>query len=703
MMPSARPGSLFEEDQAHASASMRRPSPLTRPANLSMSMPGVGFDSYERASDSVLLHNSVKSNEQHLVSSTIDRGADVNFISCEEAVNVQTPLRAACSQANVRVIRTLLESGAGVHAHFEADRWTALHSAAHAGHDHIVRLLLVEVEDFHENAWHDGFHLLHLLGECLNGRLKHGPDLFVWALRHMPSMDIDARSKRLGYPDWTPLHVVCARGWSKVALVLLRNNAQVSAITGDFYMRSPSVNVFAQGSSDSGAQVASLEPALEQEGAHWLDSGLLPIHLAALGGHLRTVQLLLKSGNSINALTARHKWTPLMFAVWSGNVELVSEICRQGGRKVVNLKDRRADGTEWTPLAIAVARWGPDMIKTLITYNADPLARLGSADFPGQAFLDHVSPLLLDAADNQWSGPDSRISLLHLAVLRGNVRILQTVLPLIGGTPSKKPAAQVMDKDSDLVVSCTADGWSPAVLAVMLHTVDPLRQVPIELLEAFPDPDRGDNTRADVFLELLSTGRSLLEDRPEASPPVMPQRFHDVSETLVCRVVDEFVRLCKATGAERVVTASRISHATLCVACRFNRLQVVKHLLDSGLCDPRCRFLKPVECRPLHIATACGFGYLAQMLLENKADPLEGDENAELPVFKLTRYYCRQISGLQARVGELEAQLAEARASKRPLSDGYESYSRCVSIPGSPSLTTNIGAMLYDSTMSSRM
>lgn len=691
-------------------------------------MVGVGFGVDDREDASVLLHNSVKGNEQHLVTSTIERGADVDFMCHEEAVNVRTPLRTACSQANVKVIRTLLSHGARVDAHFEVDRWTALHSAAHAGHDHVVRLLLVEVEEFHENHWHDGFSLLHILGECLNGRLlNHGADLITWAIRHMPNMTIDARSQRLGYPDWTPLHIACARGWSKAAMVLLRNHAEINARTGEFHLRCALMNVLAQGDGYDGCQVASLQADFEQVGAQWLDGGLLPIHLAAFGGHLRTVQLLVKGGQSINVRTSRHQWTPLMFAVWSGNVQLVSEICRIGGREAINCKDRRADGSEWTPLAIAVARWGPDMVKVLITYGADPLVRLGSADFPGQAFIDHIAPLLLDAPDNKWSGPDSRISLLHLAVLRGSVRVLHTILDFVRaahfgpvrsspgrtgmlrtgrpGSPATSASGtqegstvqtmmQVLgtsrtsqdrarerhlsapvteSQDCDPVVFCTAEGWSPAVLAVILHTVDPTRQVPMELLEAFPDPDQQGNTRADVFLELLKTGCSLLEDRPEASPPVMPQRFHDVSETLVFRVVDEFVRLCKASGTERV--AFRISHATLCVACRFNRLQVAKHLLDSGLCDPRCRFLKPVECRPLHIATACGFGYLAQMLLEHKADPLEADENRELPIFKLTRYYSRQMSSLQSRVSELEAQLEEAQVVKPQLINNLEQFS----------------------------
>mmetsp|Transcript_105962 Transcript_105962/g.203847 ORF Transcript_105962/g.203847 Transcript_105962/m.203847 type:complete len:791 (-) Transcript_105962:52-2424(-) len=702
------------------------------------SMLGIGFEE-EQVSESVLLYNSVRGNEQHLVNGCLDRGADINYICFEEPVNVRTPLRAACSQANIWIIRCLLGRGATVYAHFGQDRWSALHSAAHAGHDHVVRMMLVEVEDLHENHLHDGFSLLHILAECASPRLLNGgADLFLWALRHMPSIEIDFRSRRSGYEDWTPLHLACARGLSKVTVVLLRAHAEVHARTGSFHVRSPFVNSIANGDGNRGAQVANTDRGYDQVGVQWLDKGLLPIHLAAFGGHLRVVQHLVRCGQAVNATTERHRWTPLMFGAWNGNVELVREVCRIGGREVVNYTDRRADGSEWTPLAMAVSRWGPDMVQALVEYGADPLVRLGTADFPGQALLRHVAPMLMDAADNCWSGPDSRVSLLHLAVLRGDLKMLRTILPLIraahfspvhaaamrpalagaipwqdAAVPSSrtgssrhapavsaraKPRARgsplpqnsqredavtqsiaealessrvVQDRarerlrkapvmegqDCDPVAFCSVEGWSPAVLAILLHVVDPVRQVPIEYLQDFPDPNAQANTRADIFLELLNTGRSLLEDRPDASPPVLPQRFHDVSESLVSRVVDEFHRLCKASGMERV--AFRITHATLCIACRFNRLIVVKHLLQSGLCDPRCRFLKPVECRPLHIATACGFGFLAQMLLEYKADPLESDENAELPVYKLTRYYVRQVSDLQARVAELEARLRE--------------------------------------------
>jgi len=373
---------------------------------------------------------------------------------------------------------------------------------------------------------------------------------------------------------------------------------------------------------------------------------------------------------------------------------------------------------------------------------------------------------LADAPENKWSGPDSRISLLHLAVLRGCPDMLKTVLPLVRAThfspvrsssrlpldsrgavpwqdleptadttaassPSKaskgvtEALARALDsskatqdrareriinapasegQDCDPVAFCTVEGWSPAVLAALLHTVDPSRKVAgIELLQGFPDKLAAKGTRADIFMELLATGRSLLEDRTEASPPTMPLRFSDVSQTLVCQTVNEFAKLCKAGDADRV--AYRILHTTLCIACRFNRMKVVRHLLESGLCDPRCPFLRPIECRPLHIASSCGFGYLAQLLLDHKADPLEADEYKEKPVFKLTRCYEQEITELQARVSQLQSQLAAVDASMvTPSSSPKASKSHSPSragrkIGGPPVAMARFDSVLHDSRM----
>jgi len=676
----------------------------------------------EQLSDSLLLINAVTGNEHFNVGATLDRGADVDIAFTEEPLNCRTPLRAACAHANVKLARYLVARGADVFAHFSADGWTALHSACQSGHDHMATMLLSEVESLHENVYRDGWSMMHIIILCLSHRLlDSGAALVTWLLKHMPNIQVDIPAQRAGYWDWTPLHLASVRGFTKVCAVLLKAKANAHAVTNDFHVRSQKHNKLAGGDE---AEVVCINVGFGGVGPQWLDKGLLPIHLAAFGGHLRTLQLLVRHGNPINAMTHRHCWTPLMYAVWSNNVKMVQEICRVGGRSVINQLDRRGDGSEWTPLALAVVRSSTAMLRTLITYGADPLVRLSYPDFPGNAFVQHCSLALADAQDNQWSSPDSRISVLHLAVLRGCIDMLRALLPLIreahlhpvlasesrssltergsvpwrcksqsisfpprkrgsssdrvgitsgdtfdlyrAATSSRNIQDQARERiinapaceaqHCDPVAFCSVEGWSPAVLAAVLHTVDPTRQVSgIELVQGFPDALATPSSRADIFLFLLATEHSLLEDRPEVSPPTMPSRLPDFSQTLVTQVISEFAQLCEAGDADRV--AYRILHTTLCTACRFNKMQVVRHLLETGLCDPRCPFLRPIECRPLHIASSCGFGNLAQLLLDHKADPCEGDEYEEKPVFKLARCYGRQISELQAQVSQLEAKL----------------------------------------------
>ena len=63
---------------------------------------------------------------------------------------------------------------------------------------------------------------------------------------------------------------------------------------------------------------------------------------------------------------ASHCWTPLMYGVWSKNVKLVRELCRLGGRKSVTDLDRHSNGTQWSPLALAVVRASTEMLQALL-------------------------------------------------------------------------------------------------------------------------------------------------------------------------------------------------------------------------------------------------------------------------------------------------------------------------------------------------
>lgn len=370
------------------------------------------------------------------------------------------------------------------------------------------------------------------------------------------------------------------------------------------------------------------------------------------------------------------------------------------------------------PTVFGSCKSTPEMVEALLLYSADPLVRVDAGDFPGRALL-RCALCLPEASSNRWTGFDQRVSLIHIAILRGCLRMLRTVLPLVRDVhfspltcvkgmqptslleplkgeplaePPRKPggvrpqvlsAVQsskvIQDRATarllkapvsegqlcDPVGFCTTEGWSPAGLALLLHTIDPDRKVhPIELVAAFSESGMLKNSRTEIFTEILATGKSLLEDQPDAPSVMLPQRFPDVSDTLTMKIVEQFAKLCKGEKTEE--SCSRIISTTLCVACEQNRFNVVKYLLDTGLADARCSFLRPVECRPIHLATRNGFSKLAQFLLEHKADPLELDESGTMPLQKLAKKYEGQIAELKARVSELEAELARKPNPRSP-------------------------------------
>ncbi|CAD7951574.1 unnamed protein product [Amoebophrya sp. A120] len=339
----------------------------------------------------------------------------------------------------------------------------------------------------------DGFSLLHVLCEIINSNLPNGgSDLLKWALanniggmvntndlidrdffspskakaRHLNFMTPDVKtqrdvrdtdatataginiaSKRAGFENWTPLHLCAARGKIKSIIQLLRFGADLHCRTGDFVLHLPGFQSLCQGDIVAHADYPALNSAAPEDQRSptrnpaifgtkefedfSIDNGLLPIHLAAFGGHLRTLQFLLQHGQNINATTKRYRWTPLFFAVWNNHHAIVKEICRNGGRRFLNCTDRRAD-SQWTVLALAVAGRGDiDMIQMLIAYGADPLVRLRMHDFPGNKFTYHKTAHSTNEGLENWSSNDYRVGLLHLAVVRGDVDILKCLVPLV--------------------------------------------------------------------------------------------------------------------------------------------------------------------------------------------------------------------------------------------------------------------------------
>lgn len=164
---------------------------------------------------------------------------------------------------------------------------------------------------------------------------------------------------------------------------------------------------------------------------------------------------------------------------------------------------------------------------------------------------------------------------------------------------------------------------------MLLAVVDLDRHVSVKLVEQLPGPVT--NNRLDIFTEILRSGRAFGEDA--GTPPVMPERFMDVSETLVMQTCAAFARVCIAEGKKE--TMYRCTHMTLSAAARADRYRTARFLLEEKLAIAACPFILPIASRPLHAACSLGFGRMSQLLIDHKADPSEADEDGKKPIEKL--------------------------------------------------------------------
>ncbi|KAF4656286.1 hypothetical protein FOL47_009045, partial [Perkinsus chesapeaki] len=472
------------------------PSPTAICGEIHIPIDGVLYETRLEALHAAIEKNQLSAVNRQLAISSPDALVLDECYSPHAVRSCRTPLRHAAFRGNARIVETLLEQPrTSAMAHYTDDGWSAIHSAAFQGQDEILITFLTKSADVHSSARFDGFGVLHIVAEVCNKRLGNdGADVMAEALK-------STRGK-LMY-DWTPLHICCLKGKVRAAQLLLKAGAKASARTGAVCIHSVTFNDISSGR----VRVDKIDPDNDaDEGASDLDmtdEGLLPIHLAALGGHYNTVTMLLKysSGGDMSAvMTLKHHWTLLHCAVWGGNVALVQEICRITNRKFVNTRDRRSDGSQWTPIAIAVARQNIEMVQCLLSFGADPTETIKLADFPGTQFVSNYPEIHDQSGDCpcDWSTEDDDITLMHLAVVAGDLAMLRCLVPIVSerhrreevlaakgslksGSDRKGLAADVGfinknandNKRNDPLGLLTAQGWSCAALAVLLHTVDP--------------------------------------------------------------------------------------------------------------------------------------------------------------------------------------------------------------------------------------
>lgn len=121
-------------------------------------------------------------------------------------------------------------------------------------------------------------------------------------------------------------------------------------------------------------ELTALNNALANEGvdvnAPFSPLGLTPLHFAALGGHTKAIELLLKNGAKLDCLTVDGK-NPLHFAAIKGHAGVLKSLLESAQMNVLDVNVPDAQGK--TPLHYAIFSENLDAARLLVQKGADPL------------------------------------------------------------------------------------------------------------------------------------------------------------------------------------------------------------------------------------------------------------------------------------------------------------------------------------------
>jgi len=289
-----------------------------------------------------LLIEAARNNVDYAVSFLLKHGAKVN------AKTDLTPVHAAASEGNQRIVENLLQHGAEISARTDMNE-TPLHKAASGGHRTVVEFLLQHGAEINARAdWNETplFKAAglgdHIIVEIL---LQHGAE-------------ISARK----YRNETPLHEASSGGHHTVVEVLLQHGAEISART---YRNKTPLHKAAERGHHAVVEIL-LHHGADINARTYKNK--TPLHKAANKGNREVVEILLQHGADINARTYWNE-TPLHEAAERGHHRVV-EILLQHGAEI----NARAVGNE-TPLYNAASKRHHEVLEILLQHEAEVNAR----------------------------------------------------------------------------------------------------------------------------------------------------------------------------------------------------------------------------------------------------------------------------------------------------------------------------------------
>jgi ankyrin repeat protein len=271
-----------------------------------------------------------------------------NYEDVDESL-YDEPLLVAAIRGNIRIVKALLQEGAGPIRDNQA--FSALHSAAESGDDGVISALL-DAGLYLGDDPTEGITPLHPAVE--SGSLK--------TVRLLLSANADA-----DIPDpengKTPLLKAAALGHTDIVNMLIDAGAELTVpeATGSSFL-----HCAVEGGS---VEIFDLAFVNEDDILRRDKDGLIPLQIAASGGFVHAVSKLLESKESVKQVQARtmdRNRTALHLASKLGSKEIVELLLNVDDD--INIVDKR----DKTPLHLASKKGHTSLVEFLLQKGADP-------------------------------------------------------------------------------------------------------------------------------------------------------------------------------------------------------------------------------------------------------------------------------------------------------------------------------------------
>lgn len=328
------------------------------------------------------LHAAVHTRDPELVQLLLERGAAPTAVDKDGA----TPLHLAAESAALPVVEVLLDHGMNVGAMSSGSR-TALHSAAAGGNSQVVELLLSR------------------------------------------GLDLAARSDA----GWTALHFAARNGHAEVIRLFLERGLTPLARTE----QAEGVLHFAAGSGDADAVGLLLAAGLDVRARD--DDGWTPLHWAALDGSPDVTETLLVHGADLNAKSKGDKRTALHIAATGGHIRVMRLLLDRGAR----LKEKDREG--WLPLHLA-GRSNVDAVQLLLNWGS-PQTRNDMSRMLSQAAIGNAPDVAKFALERgadvnwqtgaNWPWPGDEKTALHWTAIHDSLEVAALLLDHGADTSSR--------------------------------------------------------------------------------------------------------------------------------------------------------------------------------------------------------------------------------------------------------------------------